>query len=124
MKALSIRSDFVKEIVTGRKKIEYRSWPTNYRGPLLICSTARKIPDTIPGHAQCVVNIVDVRKLSSNKYAWILDDVEVIAPIPIKGQQRLFNVEVELEDLQVPIIGNDKDSKEFFDEYFKPLIFE
>ncbi|MCA9418448.1 MAG: ASCH domain-containing protein [Candidatus Omnitrophica bacterium] len=36
MKAISIRQPFAHYIVTGDKKIEYRSWRTNYRGPILI----------------------------------------------------------------------------------------
>ncbi|MGR3742128.1 ASCH domain-containing protein [Companilactobacillus sp. DQM5] len=124
MKALSIRPDFVADIVTGRKHIEYRSWSTKYRGPILICSTARKISGTIPGYAQALVNIVDVKKLADNKYAWMLDDISVIVPIPIKGQQRIFNVDTELEDIQIPEFEDDEGEDQFFNEYYKPLIFE
>ena len=36
MKAISIRQPFASLIVAGVKDIENRSWPTNYRGPVLI----------------------------------------------------------------------------------------
>ena len=36
MKALSIRQPWAELIVAGLKDIENRTWPTDYRGPLLI----------------------------------------------------------------------------------------
>ena len=33
MKALSVRGDYVMDMITGKKKIEYRTWSTKYRGP-------------------------------------------------------------------------------------------
>lgn len=36
MKALSIRQPWAWLIVNGHKDIENRTWPTNYRGPILI----------------------------------------------------------------------------------------
>jgi len=36
MKALSVRQPFAWAIVHGGKDIEYRSWATRYRGPVLI----------------------------------------------------------------------------------------
>lgn len=42
MKALSVRGDYIMDMIAGKKKIEYRTWKTNYRGPLLMCSTAKK----------------------------------------------------------------------------------
>jgi len=41
MKALSISPEYALEILAGRKTIEYRSWKTNHRGDLLICSTVK-----------------------------------------------------------------------------------
>lgn len=42
MKALSVRGDYVMDMIAGKKKIEYRTWYTKYRGDLLMCSTAKK----------------------------------------------------------------------------------
>jgi hypothetical protein len=36
MKALSIQQPWASLIIRGHKDVENRSWPTNYRGPLLI----------------------------------------------------------------------------------------
>jgi len=32
-------------------------------------------------------------------YSWVLDSIHPIEPIPVKGQLRLFNVDLEIEDL-------------------------
>jgi hypothetical protein len=36
MKALSLTQPWASLVVAGAKKLETRSWPTYYRGPLLI----------------------------------------------------------------------------------------
>lgn len=38
MKALSIRQPFAALIASGQKTLETRTWQTDYRGPLLICT--------------------------------------------------------------------------------------
>ncbi len=43
MKALSVRGDYIMQMIEGTKKIEYRTWQTKYRGPLLMCSTTKKV---------------------------------------------------------------------------------
>lgn len=57
MKALSLRGDYVMDIIRGQKKIEYRSWQTKYRGPILLCSTVKKVHGAVPGYALCVAMI-------------------------------------------------------------------
>lgn len=66
MKAISIHPEPVMEILSGKKTEEYRSWSTHHRGPLLICSTAIKTPGCISGHAVCIVDLVDVKKLAED----------------------------------------------------------
>jgi hypothetical protein len=39
MKAISLWEPWASLIRTGAKKFETRSWPTKYRGPLLICAS-------------------------------------------------------------------------------------
>mgnify|MGYP002711946964 CR=1 FL=1 len=38
MKAKSIHAEYATDITTGKTTEEYRSWPTSYRGDILICS--------------------------------------------------------------------------------------
>ena len=94
MKALSIHPIYAMCIVTGQKTVECRSWTTNYRGDILICSTAKKEKGTIPGHALGVVTLKDIvpfqRKhlkgammdsFSAENYAWILANPRVIGTV-------------------------------------------
>lgn len=116
MKALSVRGDYVMDMITGKKKIEYRTWYTKYRGDLLMCSTAKKIAGTAPGYALCVVNLYDVEYSElDDLYYWHIKDVRVIKPIHIKGQLKLFNVP---DKLIKPI------SKEQFDDEIKKYIYK
>lgn len=45
MKIISIRQPFAQLIVTGAKDVENRTWPTTYRGPVLIHASLK--PDAI-----------------------------------------------------------------------------
>lgn len=92
LKAISIHPEPVMEILLGKKTEEYRSWTTHHRGSLLICATAIKTPGCISGHAVCIVDLVDVKKLAEDSYAWVFENVRCIKPFPIKGQRRLYHV--------------------------------
>jgi hypothetical protein len=106
MKAISIKQPWASLIAAGVKTLELRAWPTDHRGPLLICSSRRPI---VEGHrhgeALCVVKVVNcrpmtpadvpfacVREFHPDHYAWVLGDVRMIEPFPILGQLRLFDV--------------------------------
>lgn len=41
MKAISLWEPWASAMAMGAKRIETRSWPTSYRGPLLICASKR-----------------------------------------------------------------------------------
>lgn len=92
MKALSLRSDYAWDVMDGSKIEEYRTWNTNHRGDLLICSTQKRIKGYVPGHALVVVSVVDVEYIDGI-YAWKLEYRYPVDPFPVKGQQRLFNVD-------------------------------
>ena len=116
MKALSVRGDYVMDMITGKKKIEYRTWSTKYRGPLLMCSTTRKVAGSAPGYAICIVNLYNIEYSElDDLYYWHIKDVRVIKPIHIKGQLKLFNVP---DKLIKPI------SKEQFDDEIKKYIYK
>lgn len=116
MKALSVRGDYVMDMIAGKKKIEYRTWSTKYRGPLLMCSTARKVAGSAPGYAICIVNLYNIEYSElDDLYYWHIKDVRVIKPVHIKGQLKLFNVS---DKLIKPI------SKEQFDDEIKKYIYK
>lgn len=115
MKALSVRGDFIMDMIAGKKKIEYRTWKTNYRGPILMCSTAKKVAGAAPGYAICVVNLKSIQYFPlEGFYHWNIELAIVIKPIHVKGQLKLFNVD---DNLIEPI------SMKEFESEVRPLIY-
>ena len=127
MKVISIKEPFASLIMNGSKKIETRSWKTNYRGELYIHASGKKIAKEYVdnpyiwsslkemkmnyGNIICKGNIVDciymdeefLEKIKNDhpeyecghyeigRYAWVLDDIEIIDPIPAKGKLSIWN---------------------------------
>lgn len=115
IKALSVRGDYIMDMIAGKKKIEYRTWKTNYRGPLLMCSTAKKVAGAAPGYAICVVNLKSIQYVPlEGFYHWNIELANVIKPIHVKGQLKLFNVD---DNLIEPI------SMKEFESEVRPLIY-
>ena len=136
MKALSIHPAYAGLIWAGEKTIECRSWRTDYRGDLLICSTAKKIKDTIPGHALCVVTLADIVPFQKKHlkaacmtsgdfmpglYAWILKDVRTIIPTPVKGRLSLWDYDGEIEYLPEPET-EEEDERQYHEFYEKIIV--
>ena len=136
MKALSIHPYFALGIFFLEKTVECRSWTTNYRGDFIVCSTAKKFKDTIPSHALCVVTLKDVVPLQrkhlkdalmsddcsvEGQYAWILDNVRVIKPFPVKGKLSLWECDHDIEYLKVNESAEENDI--IFEKYFEPLMY-
>lgn len=134
MKALSIHPNFAMLIFAGQKTVEIRTWKTDYRGDLLICSTAKKIKNTIPGHALCVVSLDDVMPFTkkhekaacvtplddyNNLYAWKISNLRYIRPIPIKGKLSLWEYNGEVEYLALP--ETDEEDERLYHEVYEPL---
>lgn len=117
MKALSLTQPYGGLIHGGFKTIETRTWKTNYRGPILICSTKQKVLDDEgnaiepTGKALCIVDILGCRPMvpgdetaaciayREDLYSWPLGNLRLIKPFPVKGQLNIFNVDVEIEDI-------------------------
>lgn len=126
MRVLSIREPFASLIASGDKKIETRSFKTNYRGELFIHASGKKIDKSIVGNTYindmikdkkmqfgkiiCRVKLVDCVYMDQKfinyikdtkeyqlglykegRYAWILDNVELIEPIIAKGRLNIWN---------------------------------
>ena len=116
MKALSVRGDYVMDMITGKKKIEYRTWQTKYRGPLLMCSTTKKVAGAAPGYALCVANLKSIEWSDfDEEFHWNIELRDLIEPVPVKGQLKLFNVD---DSMITPI----KDKKAW-EAKIKPLIY-
>lgn len=123
MKALSVSPPYAALIAEGTKTVECRSWSAQYRGDLLICATKDKDWQSILpiGQALCIVRLADIKPYDpsmyqaaqvdqdfSGGYAWILEDVRPIKPIPVKGQQRIFNLNIcpQMLDISPKDINN------------------
>ena len=105
MKALSVKQPWANLIASGEKTIETRTWATEYRGEMIIVSTkSPKIPPA--GFALAVVRLVDCRPMTERDepeaccrwypraFAWVLDDIRKIRPVPSKGQLGLYDVDL------------------------------
>ena len=135
MKVISIKEPFATLITNGIKRIETRSWKTNYRGELFIHASGKSlakefltndfIVDLIKdmnmnyGNIICKCNLVDcvymdekflefikqnpteynLGEYKLGRYAWLLEDIEPINPIPAKGQLNIWNFDENIEGL-------------------------
>lgn len=105
MKALSVRQPWAELIATGEKDIEYRTWETSYRGPLVICaSNSWGADEPCPaserakyprGVAVCVVDLVEIRESEEEPgvYEWLLENPVRVEPVPVKGKLHLFDLD-------------------------------
>lgn len=112
-KALSVHQPYAGKIANGLKPIEVRSRNINYRGNIVICSTASPVIEGYENSvALCIAEIYDVVKfseLTENEkiltqipkqnwylyktfYAWKLRNIKKVHKMPVKGGQGLFNL--------------------------------
>lgn len=134
MKVLTLREPWASLIGENIKKIETRSWFTNYRGELYIHAGIAKIPakderknrlaQELKGtfhfgtiFAKCTLSdciliddkfaesikqsdflCYDCGNFTPGRYAWILENIEYITPIPAKGQLGLWNYDSDKEE--------------------------
>lgn len=130
MKAISIYAPFAMAIALKYKTIELRNWQTSYRGEILICSSVKdkNLKDLkdrcIFGKALAVATISDCRPFKeedreaafivddedvSKANSWFLTDIQPIVPFDVKGQQRIFNVDIdEIRILDIEEDGYDE----------------
>lgn len=131
MKALSIIPCYAMDILEGYKTVEWRTWKTDYRGPILICSSSRKQHRCICGHTLCLVDLVDIvpfkkKHLKSacmdempdvDGYAWILENVRPVVPTPAKGKLHLWDYDGEVKLIEDVRVKDEKEEQEFWDWY-------
>ena len=142
MKVLSVKEPFATLITNGIKKIETRSWKTNYRGELFIHASGKTLAkefltndfvinlikdmDMNYGNIICKCNLVDciymdnkfIENIKKNqieyncgeykvgRYAWIIDDIKPIYPIPTNGKLNIWNYDGEYEVINEEKINN------------------
>ncbi|MDY4280845.1 MAG: ASCH domain-containing protein [[Pasteurella] mairii] len=133
MKALSLRQPWAYLVASGEKTIEVRSWRTDYRGKLLICSSQSEknyffevAEDFVEefgnvllmpyGVSFCMVDLVDVRTLTEadREGAFLEDDFDISNqyawvlenPVPVRFEKvfgKLRLFEVDDEKI-IPVL--------------------
>lgn len=124
MKALSLRPQWAHLVLCEEKNIEYRTWQTDYRGELLICSSqSPKIKNTIAGHALCVVTLSNITyDETENIYEWHLTNVRAIKPFPVRGKLRIYDVDSSLIEYLPNEDLTDEQAQEIFKKYYQSLL--
>ena len=121
MKAISLYGEHWDEIESGEKTEEYRSWSTSYRGDIFICYTGTK---EAPGATSIVAELYDCVPTENNMYAFKLRNVRYFRPFTVIGKQRIFDIDVNLEDLEFFDPNTDEGVDGYykaFDEYVKEV---
>lgn len=99
MKCLSIRQPWASLIIYDGKDIENRTWPTSYRGPVLVHAAMK--PDDIIDHTMSqggiigIVDVVDCVTQSSSRwwhgpYGFVLKNARPLPFMPCKGRLGFF----------------------------------
>jgi hypothetical protein len=118
MRIITVRQPWASLIVAGVKDVENRTWPTSYRGPVLI--HAGKRPDAISvaeverrfgahldniGPLGGVVGVADIvdcvqphpsQWYAPNHYAFVLANAQALPFVPWRGALSLRRAPVEL----------------------------
>lgn len=139
MKALTLAPDWAMLVLQGEKTVEYRTWKTDYRGDILICSSAKRLRGCISGHGLMVARLVDCVPFTKEHldaaamdwmpegkgYAWLFDNFRMIYPFPVKGRLGLFDVDTSnLKYIPDEDVNNEENAEELVNEIFTPLIFQ
>ena len=119
MKALTICQPYAELIARGEKRIENRTWPTSYRGPLAIHAGKSREwldPDEIDypdgelvfGAVVAVADLVGCRRVEDltggwrdhehahGPWCWLLANVRRLpTPVPMRGAQGLWDAPIE-----------------------------
>ena len=125
MKILSIRQSWASLIVSGVKDVENRTWPTRYRGPVIIHASLRaddvsseeielrfgvRMPSELPlGGIVGITEIVDCVRPHPSKwyavghYAFVLKNSRPLPFAKWKGTQLLRDAPDELSSCSISI---------------------
>ena len=116
-RGLTVREPYASYLVYGNKQYETRSRPTSYRGPVVIHAGKEmwglRLPK--PPHLGCAIGIGELtdcvpmtedflRDISKEekaqgfwsvgRYAWKIENIRPIDPIPMRGQLGLWKIEI------------------------------
>ena len=135
--ALSVKQPYASYIANGVKTIEVRSHYLNYRGDVMICSSASPSYKDMPGGVTlCLAELYEVRRVSDftdkdwastmisedkrpkEGYGWMLRNIRRVTEHPVKGQLGLWRL-VYTKDCIVPYPKHVR-----FDKKLKTWVFD
>jgi hypothetical protein len=102
-KALTIRQPWAALVVSGRKRVEWRTWATTHRGPLLIHAGQGRADVRVPRDVRALASVrgaligrVDVVSCEAchcgcGTYAWVLANARELPHVPMRGHQGLWD---------------------------------
>jgi hypothetical protein len=119
MRVISVRQPWATLIVSGAKDVENRTWPTKYRGPILVHASLRgihavdierrfgiRLPSELPlGGIVGITEIVDCVRPHSSRwyaaghYAFVLANSRPLPFVRWKGALLLRDASAELLEL-------------------------
>ena len=144
MTALSIDPEYCQYIHDEEKTIECRTWQTKHRGEILVCASKTPVPGYINGYAYFTAELTGIEPFNESHlkeammddmpdtkcYAWHLDNIQAIYPIPVRGKMGLFDVDDSLikyvQDEHTDAMSDeefDKFYEEYYQTYLIPLIY-
>ena len=107
-RSLVVKQPYADQILTGEKPVEYRSWATPYRGPLVILASHKPDPDACgdlgitlaqakrrSGCVVCLVTLDDVQGSEGN-WEWILSNPVRLPPFECLGKLKIFPTDPDL----------------------------
>ena len=113
-RVLTIKQPWAHLIINGIKRVENRSWKTDYRGLILIhagqaydesyqrdrtfgVDPALLTYGAVIGTADLVDIVTEhASPFFAGPFGWVLENARPIEPIPLRGQQRLFSATLTL----------------------------
>jgi hypothetical protein len=121
MKAISLKQPWASMIRYRIKLIETRTWPTSYRGDILIVSCKKPKLGGLPtGKALCIAEIVNCRPMlksdellacceyNKKAYSWILDNIRPIEPFDVKGALGIYEVDTSNIKFINPLLNSER----------------
>lgn len=98
MRAVSLRQPQAHLIATGRLQHHSTYWQPSYRGPVVVCSTAKPAGPWRTGEALAVVQLEHAELAPNKRWRWALRLLRRLpAGIAVRGSHKLWKLPAEVE---------------------------
>jgi hypothetical protein len=94
---LVVHSPYAQEIASGKKRIEHRSWNTNYRGWIAIIAARRPESGDDAGRVVCLVQLTNCVQAAAKDFEWELSGpISLRERVDLPGRLGLYDVTDQL----------------------------